>query len=172
MEMLRPLQRGLGNICFSSQEIKVKWRSIGLWDVEAPTFSRQSAHRWRWSCQPYAAAALYPPGRFLVLISVKRLSRLQGHSAARRIRRTEKFNDLIANGTRDFPACSIVPQPTTLPSAPPQDRSMVNSNNMETSKQTLHFCLQFFAVYKTGNFHYEASHFNSVEAVMFSHQNW
>jgi hypothetical protein len=23
-----------------------QWRPIGLWDVEAPTFSRQSAHRW------------------------------------------------------------------------------------------------------------------------------
>jgi hypothetical protein len=42
-----------------------------LWDIEAPTFSRQSAHRWRWGCQPYAPAALYPPGRFLVLISVR-----------------------------------------------------------------------------------------------------
>jgi hypothetical protein len=31
------------------------------------TFSRQSAHRRRWGCQPYALAA--PPGRFLVLIS-------------------------------------------------------------------------------------------------------
>jgi hypothetical protein len=36
------------------------WRPIGLWDVEAPTFSRQSAHRWRWGCQPHAPAALYP----------------------------------------------------------------------------------------------------------------
>jgi hypothetical protein len=36
------------------------WRPIRLWDVEAPTFSRQSAHRWRWGCQPYAPAALYP----------------------------------------------------------------------------------------------------------------
>jgi hypothetical protein len=35
------------------------WRPIGLWDVEAPTFSRQSAHRWRWG-QPYAPAALHP----------------------------------------------------------------------------------------------------------------
>jgi hypothetical protein len=35
------------------------WRPIGFWDVEAPTFSRQSAHRWRW-CQAYALAALYP----------------------------------------------------------------------------------------------------------------
>jgi hypothetical protein len=26
------------------------WRPIGLWDVEAPTFCRQSARRWRWSC--------------------------------------------------------------------------------------------------------------------------
>jgi hypothetical protein len=42
-----------------------------LSDVEVPTFSRQSAHRWRWGCQPYAPAALYPPGRFLVLISVR-----------------------------------------------------------------------------------------------------
>jgi hypothetical protein len=38
-------------------------RSCGpleLWDVEAPTFARQSARRWRWGCQPYASAALYP----------------------------------------------------------------------------------------------------------------
>jgi hypothetical protein len=34
-------------------------------------FSKQSAHRWRWGCQPYAPAALYPPRRFLVLISVR-----------------------------------------------------------------------------------------------------
>jgi hypothetical protein len=36
------------------------WRPIGLWDVEAPTFCRQSAHRWWWGCQPYALAAFYP----------------------------------------------------------------------------------------------------------------
>jgi hypothetical protein len=36
------------------------WRPIGLWDVEAPTFSRQSAHRWRWGCHFYASAALHP----------------------------------------------------------------------------------------------------------------
>jgi hypothetical protein len=46
------------------------WRPTGLWDIEAPTFFRQSAHRWRWG-QPYAPAALYPPGRFLVCISVR-----------------------------------------------------------------------------------------------------
>jgi hypothetical protein len=41
-------------------------------DVEAPTFSRQSAHRWRWGCQPYApAGGPLSPERFLVLISVR-----------------------------------------------------------------------------------------------------
>jgi hypothetical protein len=34
------------------------WRPIGLWDVEAFTFSTQSAQRKRWVCQPYAPAAL------------------------------------------------------------------------------------------------------------------
>jgi hypothetical protein len=47
------------------------WRPIGLWNVEASKFSRHSAHRWRWGCQPYASAALYSPERFLVLISVR-----------------------------------------------------------------------------------------------------
>jgi hypothetical protein len=34
-------------------------------------FFRQSGHRWRWGCQPYAPAALYAPETFLVLISVR-----------------------------------------------------------------------------------------------------
>jgi hypothetical protein len=59
-----------------------------------------------------------PPGRFLVLISVKRLSRPHGHSAAGRIRSIEKSSDLIGDRTRDLPACRVVPQPTTLLRAP------------------------------------------------------
>jgi hypothetical protein len=48
------------------------WSPIGLWDVEAPTFSSQSAHRWRWSRQPYALAGRSSPlGRFVALISVR-----------------------------------------------------------------------------------------------------
>jgi hypothetical protein len=35
----------------------------------------------------------------------------------------EKSNDLIGNRTRDHSACSIVPQPTTLPRAPAVDES-------------------------------------------------
>jgi hypothetical protein len=47
-----------------------------------------------------------------------KLSRPQGHSAAGRTRSIENFNDLIGNRTCNFPACSIVPQPPTLPRAP------------------------------------------------------
>jgi hypothetical protein len=42
----------------------------------------------------------------------KKLSGPQGHSAAGRIRSIEKIH-LIGTRTRDLPACSIVPQPTT-----------------------------------------------------------
>jgi hypothetical protein len=33
----------------------------------------------------------------------------------------KKTNDLIGNRTHDLPACSIVPQPTTVPRAPPSN---------------------------------------------------
>jgi hypothetical protein len=46
------------------------------------------------------------------------LSRPQGHSAAGIIMPIEKSSDLIGNRTRHLPACSIVPQPPTLPRAP------------------------------------------------------
>jgi hypothetical protein len=42
-----------------SYPYKRPWRPIGLWGI-APTFSRQSAHRWRRGCQPYSPTALYP----------------------------------------------------------------------------------------------------------------
>jgi hypothetical protein len=32
------------------------WRPIGLWDVRIPRF----IDKWRWGCQPYAPATLYP----------------------------------------------------------------------------------------------------------------
>jgi hypothetical protein len=47
-----------------------------------------------------------------------RLSRTHGQSAAGRIRSIKKSNYLIENRTSYLPACSIVPQPTTLPRAP------------------------------------------------------
>jgi hypothetical protein len=51
------------------------------------------------------------PGKFLVLISVKGLVKLQCHSAAGRIKSIEKSNDLIGNRTRDITACSRVSLP-------------------------------------------------------------
>jgi hypothetical protein len=59
-----------------------------------------------------------PPGRFLVLISVRVWINSRTISAAGRIRSIEKCNDLIGNRNRDRPACSIVPQLTMLPLAP------------------------------------------------------
>jgi hypothetical protein len=60
-------------------------RPIELRDVEAFTYSRLSAHRWRWCCKSYAPADRpLPPGRFLVFISVRGwidpsfISRLKG----------------------------------------------------------------------------------------------
>jgi hypothetical protein len=41
------------------------WKPMGLWDVKDPTLSRQSVHRWRQGCQPYAPAALYSPETLL-----------------------------------------------------------------------------------------------------------
>jgi hypothetical protein len=93
------------------------WRPMGLSHVEAPIFSRQSAHRRRWGCQPYAPATPCPQedSWYSFLLEAKPTI---GLSAAGRIRSIEKSNDLIGNWTRDLPACSIVPQPTTLPLAP------------------------------------------------------
>jgi hypothetical protein len=46
------------------------------------------------------------------------LSRPRYHSVAGRIRSIEKSDDLVGNQTRDLLACSVLPQPTTLPRAP------------------------------------------------------
>jgi hypothetical protein len=43
------------------------WRPVRLWDVEDPTLSRQSTHRWRQGCQPYAPVALYFPETLFLL---------------------------------------------------------------------------------------------------------
>jgi hypothetical protein len=59
-----------------------------------------------------------PPGRFMVLISVRGWVHHKAHIAARRIRWIENCNYLIGNRTSDLPACSIVPPTYTLPRAP------------------------------------------------------
>jgi hypothetical protein len=44
----------------SSYPCNKAWRPTALWNVEAPTFPRQSTHRWWWGFQPYAPAACFP----------------------------------------------------------------------------------------------------------------
>jgi hypothetical protein len=84
--------------------------------------SRQSAHRYWWSCQPYTPAAPLPSRKIPGTHFCERLSRHQGHSTAGKIPSIEKSNDLIGNRTHDITACSIAPQPTALPLAPkPKD---------------------------------------------------
>jgi len=56
---------------------------------------------------------------FLVLISVRGWSQTQGHSAAGRKMSVKNFSDTIGNRTRDLPTCSVVPQLTAPPCAPP-----------------------------------------------------
>jgi hypothetical protein len=94
------------------------WKPTELRDVEAPTFSRQSAQRWRWGCQPYAPAVLYPQAdswySFLLWAEST-----PGPQCGWKVRSIEKSNIPIGNRTRDLPTCSIVPQPITLPCAHP-----------------------------------------------------
>jgi hypothetical protein len=60
-----------------------------------------------------------PPGRFLVLISVRGWVDIKS---------IENSNDLNGYRTRNFPACNIVPQPTTLPRA---TKSITDGPNKE-----------------------------------------
>jgi hypothetical protein len=59
----------------------------------------------------------FPPGRFLILISVRgsvdprAIVRLEGLG---KLKNPITSSDLFGNRIRDRPACSIVPQPTTL----------------------------------------------------------
>jgi hypothetical protein len=68
------------------------WRPIGLWEFRAHIFSRQSPHRWRWGCKPYAPTAFYPPRKIPGTHFYWRLSRPQSHSVAGRITSIEKKN--------------------------------------------------------------------------------
>jgi hypothetical protein len=83
--------------------------------TEAATASRQSAYRWGWVCQLYAPAELYPPARYLALISVRRWVNPKAIMRLERLYKLKqsKINNLIGNRASNLPAFSIVPEPTT-----------------------------------------------------------
>jgi hypothetical protein len=122
----------------TTAEVKKTWiySSIGLWDVEGPTFSRKSFHRWRRGCQPYAPAGRpLHPGKFLAPVSLR--GWFDTRITVRLEELSEKYNNLIRNQTCDLPACSVVPQRTTLQRAPKEAYSIAYSIVIFKSKCTL-----------------------------------
>jgi hypothetical protein len=100
---------------FSIEQLSNRlWRPIGLWDVEDPTCLHRRrtddsevvslTRRPRSSPQKYFLVVIYVDG-WVTSRAILQLERL-GKSK-------NKFSD-TENGTSDLPACSIVPQPTTL----------------------------------------------------------
>ena len=82
-------------------------------DVEAP----KSAHEGGGIVSPTHRPSL-PPGNIPGTHFCSRLSQPQDHNVAGRIMSMKYSNDTIGIQTRDFPACSAVPQPTAPPHVP------------------------------------------------------
>jgi hypothetical protein len=89
-----------------------------LCDIEAPTFSLDSRLTDGGEFVSFTRRPPFSPMKIPGTHFCHRLSRPQGHSAAGWIGLIEKSNDFIGNLNRNLLACSIVPQPITLPRAP------------------------------------------------------
>jgi hypothetical protein len=92
-------------------------RPIGLWYVEDPTLSRQSAHRWRWY-QNYAQAMPSSPQVLLRFCYLFMLESTQGLLRREGLGELKKCKDFIVSWTRDLPTSSIVSQTNYATSCP------------------------------------------------------
>jgi len=89
------------------------YRIFGLQQADVPRISKQSAHEGGKVVMPYAPPL--PPANIPGTHFCWRMSRLQGHGAARGIKSMKNPNDNTGNRTRNLSACSAVPQPTAPP---------------------------------------------------------
>jgi hypothetical protein len=106
-----------GNIKKKSYPCNRPWRSTGLWEIEALTFSIDNrltdvGKVVSLMCQPPFTPQDDSWYSFLLEAELT-----PGHSALGWIRSIEKIH-LIGTRTCDLPACSMVPKRTTLPRAP------------------------------------------------------
>jgi hypothetical protein len=76
------------------------------------------------------AGSSLPPGRFLVLISVRDWVDPRATALLEGLDKLKIFSYLIENQTRDLPTCSIMPQPTRQPRA-----SRIPFNHAQKLKQ-------------------------------------
>ena len=108
--------------------VKVKQslhRPWGFQEVEVPRFI-DNRHMQVVRMSALRTGRLYLPGNIPGTRFCYRLSRPQGHRAAGRIKSMTNSNDTIENRNRDLPACSALPQPTAVPTAPLQEDSSLN----------------------------------------------
>jgi hypothetical protein len=90
-----------------------------LGDVEAPTFSLDNQLTDGGEAVSLTRRPPFnPPRRFLVFISARGRVDTRAIVQLEGLGQLKTSTDVIVNRTRDLPACSIVPQPTTLPRAP------------------------------------------------------
>ena len=100
--------------------VKVKVKNLycllGLQEFEEPRISEQLVYEGGKFLSPTVRPPYLQEIPFVLIFW--RMSRLQGHTATGSIKSMKNLNDTIGNRTRDFRACSSVPQRIALPRAP------------------------------------------------------